>query len=831
MALLQDLRYAVRTAIRDRGFTAVAILTLALGIGANTALFTIVHAVLLAPLPFRAPEQLVRVTADFAGQHVSDVGLSFPELFDLRRSGIFTDISGVWPVSANLTETDEPERVETALVDANYFTTLGVGPLVGRVFTKADATPGITEVAVISHALWVRRFGGNPNVLGKRIRIDNDMYSIIGVTPASFRHPGRGTTTDVDVWAPAGWLASPFSTQPVRRAYVLRGALARLQPGLTPAAAQARADALASELRRQYAADYPSEAGWTWRVVPLRDDLVGNVRPALLTLLGAVGFVLLIACANVASLLLARSSVRQREIAIRRALGASRARLTAQLLTESVLLALVGGAAGLIFAVWGVDALVALSPTDVPRLHDVTVNRVVLAFCGVLSVVTGIVFGIAPAIHGANADLNHVMRESSRTATPSRRIARLRGGFVVAEFALALVLLIGAALMIQSFWRLQRVDLGFRPSAVLTFGIWLPQPNDPQTGPYFRHDARVSFYRRVVERLAALPGVEAAGGVTVLPLGGQRGRMSFSIEGRPTASGDTRVAESALATPGYFRALGIDLLRGRLFDDAEDAQKPLAIVVSESFARRFFPDEDPIGRRIAAGARVGVAPGPQQQPTNWMTIVGIVRDVKSSGLDVDAAPAIYRSVWQVSNLNLAMAVRTRGDAAALAAAVRREVRSVDPNEPIFAVRTMDAIVASAVAQRRFTMLLLALFASTALLLSAIGIYGVMAYFVSQRMHEFGVRMALGATSGDVIRLVLGQGIRLAAAGVTVGIAAALALLRATRPVAAQLYGVDAKDPMTFAALAGTLTMVALVACYVPARRAIRVDPIAALRRD
>ena len=832
MTLFNDVRYAVRTAIRDRGFTTVAILTLALGIGANTALFTIVHAVLLAPLPFKAPEQLVRVTADFAGQHVSDVGMSFPELFDLRRSGVFTDIAGVWPVSANLTETDEPERVETALVDANYFTTLGIGPVVGRVFTQADATPGITEVAVISHALWMRRFGGNPAVLGKRIRIDNDMYSIIGVAPASFRHPGRGTTTDVDVWAPAGWLASPFPTQPIRRAYLLRGALARLQPGLTAAAAQARVDALASELRRQYPSDYPAEAGWTWRVIPLRDDLVGNVRPALLTLLGAVGFVLMIACANVASLLLARSSVRQREIAIRLALGASRPRLTAQLLTESVLLSLAAGAAGLMFAVWGVDALVAASPTDLPRLHAVGVNGIVLAFCGALSVVTGVVFGVAPAIHGANADLNHVMRESSRSATASGRIARLRGAFVVAEFALALVLLIGAALLIQSFWRLQRVDLGFRPASVLTFGIWLPQPNDPQTGPYFRHDARVLFYRRVFERLAALPGVEAAGGINVLPLGGQRGRMSFSIEGRPAAAGDTRVAEAALATPGYFRTLGIDLIRGRLFDDGEDAQKPTAIVVSESFVRRFFRDEDPIGKRIAAGARVGVAPGPlQQQAPNWMTIVGVVRDVKSSGLDTDAAPAIYRSVWQLSNLNLAAAVRVKGDPSALAEHVRRVVRSVDPNEPIFAVRTMDSVVANAVAQRRFTMLLLALFAATALILSAIGIYGVMAYFVSQRTHEFGVRIALGATPADVIRLVLGQGVRLAAAGVTVGVVGAVLLLRATQAVTSQLYGVDAKDPLTFVALSATLTIVALLACYVPARRAIRVDPITALRYE
>jgi putative ABC transport system permease protein len=836
MTILQDLRYAVRTAGRDKGFTAVAILTLALGIGANTALFTIVHAVLLAPLPLHDPDRLVRVTADFTGQHVADAGLSIPELFDLRRSGIFSEIAAVWPVSANLTETDEPERVETALVDANYFTMLGVGPAVGRLFTAADATPGITEVAVISHALWMRRFGGDPAAIGKRIRIDNDMYSIIGVAPPSFRHPGRGTTTDVEVWAPAGWLASPFPTEPVRRTYPLRGGLARLPQGVSIQAAQDRLNRLAETLRRDYPSDYPAEAGWTWRAIPLHDDLVGNVRPALLTLLGAVGFVLLIACANVASLLLARSSVRQREVAIRRALGAGRTRLTQQLLTESVALAAAGGLAGLLVATWGIDLLVGLSPADLPNLYNVHVNGAVLLFSGALSIVTGIVFGLAPAIQTTNGDLNQVMRESSRSATPSNRIARLRGALVVGEFALALVLLVGAALLIQSFWRLQRVDLGFRPQSVLTFSLWLPQPNDPRTGPYFTHDARVQFYRGVFDRIAALPGVEAAGGVSVLPLSGARGRLSFSIEGRPAGiapGDDTRVAESALATPDYFRTLGIDLVRGRLFDDRDIAGKPIAIVVSESFARRYFAGGDAIGSRIAPGARIQPATNAAGQPVpiNWMTIVGIVRDVKTNGLDVDAAPAVYRSVWQVSNLSLAVVVRAESDPRLLAEQIRREVRAIDPNEPIFAVRTMETVIAAAMAQRRFTMLLLAVFAATALALSAIGIYGVMAYFVSQRTHEFGVRMALGATPRDVLRLVLAQGIRLAAAGVVAGVIGAAVLVRVTRTISAQLYGVDARDPLTFIGLSAVLTMVALAACYVPARRAIRVSPIAALRYE
>jgi predicted permease len=817
--LWQDVKYAARMLRKKPGFAFVAVLTLALGIGANTAIFTVVHAVLLRPLPFKNSEQLVRVTSDLQKINVPDAGLSASELFDYReRSELFQEISGIYPIDANITWVDQPERVEALLVDVNYFSLLGIDAQLGRVFQQDDYQPGIAEVAVISDGLWRRRYGADPEVIGKKFRLDNDLYVIVGVAPPDFRHPGRSLQTEVEVWAPSGWIASPFG-KPVRTARFLAGSIARLKPGITIAAAQARLDRLAEELRQEYPNDYPEKAGWTPRIVNLHEDLVGNVRPALLVLLAAVAFVLLIACANVANLLLARASTRQREIAIRRALGANRMRLIRQLLTESFLLSLIGGVLGVLIAVWSVDALVGLSPTNIQRLGNISVDSSVLGFTFAVSLLTGVIFGFVPAIQASNPDLQETLKDAARGSTEGARRSRLRNLLIVSEFALALMLLISAALLMRSFWRLQNVDPGFAAENVLTARLWLPQPNQPESGPYFTHSSRIALYKQLHERLSELPGVQVVGGTTRLPFDGSRSSAPFIIEGQALESSDFNLTEFAAASPGYFGAIGIPLIKGRLFTEQEDENAPGVIVVNQSFAQKYFLNEDPIGKRIRLG---------RQSQNPWLTIVGIVRDVKSEGLDIETKPQMYRSVHQASSLLFTLVIRTAANPSGLTEAVRNEVRSVDPDLPVFGVRTMEEVMANTVVQRRFAMVLLGMFAFVALALSSIGIYGVISYSVSQRTHEIGVRLALGASSRDILQLIMIQGVKLTAFGVAAGLAGAVA---ATRFLAFLLFGTSATDPITYVGITFLLSLVALVACYVPARRAMKVDPMIALRHE
>jgi putative ABC transport system permease protein len=819
-AFVQDIRFAWRGLRKAPGFTAVAIATLALGIGANSAIFTVVNAIVMRPLSYPEPERLVRVTGDFTALNVPDVGLSQPELSDYRdRSGLFSGVAGVWAINANLTEVDEPERVEVLLASPNYFDVLGAQPQLGRLFTADDNAPGITEVVVISDKLWHRRFGGSPAAIGRKLRIDDDWYTVVGILPPDFRHPGRSVLTDVDIWAPANFSASPFPSPPPRGGYFITGAIARLRPGVSIDEARRRLDAFGATLRASFPNDYPARAGWKPRLVPLREDLVGSVRPALLMLFGAVGFVLLIACANIANLLLARASGRQRELSVRRALGSSRSRLVRLMLTESLLLAVLGGAAGAAVTVWLVEALLALVPSTLPRLQEVAIDQRVLMFNGGVALLTAVLFGTIPALHCSKVDVNEGLKEGGRGNASGRGL--LRSALVVAEFALALVLLVGAALLIRSLWRLQHVELGFNPRDVLTARLWLPQPNIPSTGKYFTHDARIAFYDEVLRRARRLPGVDAVAAAVALPFDGSRSGSTVTIEGAENdAVSRVPAVQTNVASAGFFELLGVRILRGRTFTEQDDQRAPLVVVITESMARRYWPGEDPIGRRLHFGGA--------QAKNPWMTVVGVVSDIRTERVEELPRPTMYRPLRQSSGLSLSLVLRTSGNPATLGTALAKQVRAVDRDQPTYGVRPMTDLVETALASRRFTTQLLAAFAAVALTLAAVGIYGVMAFVVGQRTREIGIRMALGARPESVVGLVLRQALVLAAAGVACG---GLTALFVSRVLTKLLFEIRPTDPSTYIAIAALLATTALLSALVPARRAASMDPNIALRAE
>jgi predicted permease len=822
-SFLQDVRYACRMLLKTPGFTLLAILTLALGIGANIAAFSIVDGVLLRPLPFTHSEQLVRVFDDLRASNTKDVGMSVPQFWDYRdRAGIFQDIAVIWPIPANLTDVERPERIEVLATSANYFTMLGVQPEIGRVFTQKDEVPGFINAVVLSDGFWRREFGGDPKAIGKSIRLDGDLYQIFGVMPAGFHHPGKTLETEEDAYISAGYNALPFPTPPLRSVRMLPGAIGRLKPGLSIAQAQARLEAFDAGLARDYATDYPSAAGWGPRLVSVQQDLTANVRSELFVLFAAVGCVLLIACVNLANLLLARASGRHREIAIRLALGAGRGRLISQLLTESVLLAFVSGCVALVTVVLLKSAMLNFAPADIPRLNEVTISPGVLCFALLVSVLTGVIFGLAPALQAASPNQISNLREGSRGSGSSRRQMRVSSALVASEVALSLILLIGAGLFLRSFWQILQVRPGFNPHHVVTAQMWLSYPNDPAQNRYFTTPTRAAFMREVLRRVSALPGVDEAsiGGGGSLPLVPTRNQVPFSIEGHPADSERTPVAEFASVSPGHFHALEIPLLSGRNFTDSDVDKGQQVAVVDEAFANQYWPGDTPIGKRIKPGSFLSTAP--------WLNIIGVVGNVKSDSLESHVGPHIYLSELQSPSYSSVIYARTAGDPGTIGDAIRREVQAVDPDVPVFAVRTMEEVVARSMAERRFALEILGVFAVIALLLASIGIYGVMAYTFSQRTHEIGIRIALGAQRSHILRMALGEGMILVALGLAAGLFGALLLTQFLRSM---LYAVKPTDPVTFVAIAALLTSVALLACFIPARRATRVDPLVALREE
>ncbi len=823
----QDVRFALRMLRKSPGFTAIAVLTIALGVGATTAIFSVVDATLLHPLPYPHPEQLVSVVDDLPGVGAQDVGISVPEWHDFQRSGIFEYVTPIGGGDVNLTGSSQPERIRLLTIAPNYFAVLSVNPQLGRTFNPEDQTPGFNLEVVISDGLWKRAFGSDPHILGKSVRLDNDLYSVVGVMPPGFHDPGATVEqSNIDVWAAAGFAGDP-APPPQRNLRILPEAIARIKPGLTIAAAQSRVNALVASLQKEFPDDYPPQSAWRVRLVPLKQAVVGDVRQSLLLLLGAVGLVLLISCVNVANLLLARASARGREMAVRQALGAGRTRLICQLLTEGMLLSLLGGAVGLAILYGAKGFLLQIVPDSLPRLNEVAINWPVLLFALAASLLAGANFGLAPALHAGQGNLTDALKREGRASTSSGEQARMRRALMVTEVALSLVLMIAAGLLLRSFWDLLNVRPGFDPQNVMAVRTWLPIPNDPETDIYRTAAQEAPLVREILRRSRTLPGVEeaAVGDLAAVPLGHGRNDLNpylLIIEGRETQSEQAPLVNVSMITPEYFHLLDMPLLRGRLFSDADNENAPAVAVVNEAFARTYWPNEDPVGKHVKLNNARGTG------ANSWTTIVGVIADARTESLAESSAPQTYLSLFQKHPKDLAIVLRGRLDPAATPVALREQVQSVNPELPVFGAQTLEEMVSASLSQRRFSMEMVGLFALTALLLAGLGIYGVISYLVSERTHEIGIRLALGAQKRNILRMILRQGLGLAIAGAAVGFVCALIL---SHLMAGLLYGVRPTDPLTFAGVAALLIGVALLACYIPARRAIRVDPLVALRYE
>jgi putative ABC transport system permease protein len=807
--LVQDVRYAVRMFGRSPGYAAVTLATLALGIGANTAIFSVLDAVLLRPLPIPEPERVVVVASTVRREDVERRSVSYPDFLDWRaRSGVFEEMAAHSNTTFSLTGIDQPERLEGEMVSAAYFRILGAAAQVGRTFTgDEDRTMGTHPVAVLGHGLWQRRFGADPGIVGRTIRLNETGVTVIGVMPEGF----LGLDGDTDVWTP---MAMMSLSVPARfhegRGQRWHGVLARLRPGVVPAEAQAAMDTMTEHLAAEHRS---SNENYGALVIPLREETLGPLRPVLLVLMAAVGFVLLIACANVANLMLTRAWARQKESAIRVALGASRSRLLRQFLTESLVASLLGGLHGVLLAVWAVEVLGSARPLALPAFVHVGIDARVLAFTAAVATLTGLLLAVLPAAHASSADVNEALKEGGRSSADGGR-GRVRGLLVVSEVALALLPLVGAGLMVQSLRRMQSIDPGFSADGLLTFSLSLPAGSYPGV-------RAAELAGHLEERLGALPSVTAVAVASDLPLAGS------SSAGLYTAEGSDREfrAYRHSVSPGFFETAGVRLLAGRAFLPHDRADAPGVVVVSEKLARRQWPGGSAVDRRLK--------PGRPDSPQPFLTVVGVVRDVKHRVLVDDAVrspddPDVYFPLAQRPDRDLGVLVRSAADPAALAAAARREVHALDRDVPVYAVQPMRDLVARQSERSRFGAWLMGLFGALALALAAIGVYGVLSHTVAQRRHEIGVRMALGADAATVLRLVLADALGLVLAGVGIGMAGAAAL---TRLLAAQLYEVSPRDPATFAVVAALLVLTALVAAWLPARQAMRVDPIVALRRE
>jgi putative ABC transport system permease protein len=813
-SLRQDLGYGLRTLVKNSGFTIVAVLALALGTGANTAIFSVINGVLLRPLPFKEPDRLVMVWTNSSKSNQPQSSISVPDFLDYRDNAVFEQIACLSYDDFNLTGGDQPEHVAGTMVSANFFSVLGVAPQFGRAFLPNEDQAGADRVVIISNGLWKRRFGGDRALLNQTIQLNGAGFTVVGVAPPEFQSPEKGD----ELWVPMSFdgadrLRIPSTSGPEdlkKRVRRFLKAVARLNSGVALNSAQAEMSTIAGRLEQQYP---DSNAGIGINLVPLHRQIVGDIKPALVFLFVAVGLVLLIACANVANLLLARAAARQKEIAIRVALGAGRARLIRQLLTESVMLAIVGGAFGLVLAWVGLRVLVRINPANVPRLDEIGIDGYVLGFTMLVSVLTGLLFGLVPALQASRPDLNETLKEGARGSTGGIGRQRVRSILVVTEVALTQMLLIGAGLMIKSFYSLQQVNPGFNADRILTMQVTLPPVK------YAENNQIIAFYEQALTRIGALPGVQAAGAATSLPLTGNSISRRFTIDGRAPASTNERLSATYFAiSPDYFRAMGIQLVSGRSFTNQDRDKSQQVIIINDTTRRRFWPNEEAIGKHISITAQAGVS----------REIVGVVADVKHSSLDAESGLEIYEPYLQSPWSFMALAVRTMADPLRLAPVVKDEILAIDKGQPVYDVKTMAQIVGDSVSQPRLYMLLLGIFAAIALVLSAVGIYGVMNYSVNQRKHEIGIRMAIGAQRSDILKMVVGQGMLLASIGVVIGVVAAFFLGRIIEML---LFGVSGRDLMTFVGLPVVLVLVSLLSSYVPARRATRVDPMIALRAE